>query len=155
MIIKSTAITGVILAALALPAAAGAQPPPRPNPTQPPSAVGGASAPTLAGRVEQRLNQLHAALGITADEETLWGQYADVTRANARAMSGLFAQRKAALGTLSAPDNMHSLTEIAAQHARAMQWLDAAFTALYAAMPPAQQHAADAALRAASMHARP
>lgn len=147
MIVKSTAAVGAILAVLALPVVADAQPPG--------AVVNGASAPTLAGRVEQRLSRQHTEFAITPAEETLWTQYAQVTRANARDMSALFAQRKAALGTMNAPANIHSLAAIAAQHAQAMQRLDAAFTALYGAMPPAQQHATDAAIRAYSIHARP
>jgi hypothetical protein len=146
MILKPTLLIGAMLAALALPAAAGAQPP---------SKIGGASAATIGGRVEQRLSRLHTEFGITPDQEKLWGQFADVVRSNARTMGGLFSQRRAALPTMTAADNMHSLTEIAAQHARAMQWMDAAFMALYTAMPPAQQKATDAAMRAEGMNARP
>ncbi len=146
MTLKSTILLGAVLAALAVPVASSAQPP---------ATVNGASSATLRGRVEQRLNRMHAAFGITPDEEKQWGQFADVVRANARTMSGLFAERRAALATMTAADNLQSLTEIAAQHARAMQWMDAAFMALYSTMPPAQQQATDAAMRTESMHARP
>ena len=144
---KSTVAVCTILAVLVLPVVADAQPPA--------AAMNRASASTLAARVEQRLNRQHAEFAITPGEEALWTQYAQVTRANARDMSALFAQRKAALSSMNATDNMHSLAAIAAQHARAMQRLDAAFTALYAAMPPAQQHTTDAAIRAYSLRSRP
>ena len=146
MKLKSAILIGAVLAAPTLPAMAATQPQP---------VVSGASAPTVGGRVEQRLAKLHAAFGITPDQEKLWGQFADVVRSNARTMGGLFSQRRAALPTMTAADDMHSLTEIAAQHARAMQWMDAAFMALYTSMPPAQQKATDAAMRAEGMKARP
>ncbi|OIQ67454.1 hypothetical protein GALL_509670 [mine drainage metagenome] len=146
MKLKSAILIGAVLAAPALPVMAATQPPP---------VVSGASAPTIRGRVEQRLARLHTEFGITPDQEKLWGQFADVVRSNARTMGGLFSQRRAALPTMTAADNMHSLTEIAAQHARAMQWMDAAFMALYTSMPPAQQKATDAAMRAEGMKARP
>ena len=146
MKLKSAILIGAVLASPALPAMAATQAPP---------VVSGASAPTVSGRVEQRLARLHAEFGITPDQEKLWGQFADVVRSNARTMGGLFSKRRAALPTMTAADNMHSLTEIAAQHARAMQWLDAAFMGLYNSMPPAQQKATDAAMRAEGMKARP
>lgn len=133
----------LLLSALLLPIAAGAQ--------QAPAMESRASAGTLAARIEQRLSRLHTELGITQDEEAPWSQYAQVVRANARAISRLFAQRRAGLATMTATDNMQSMTDIAAQHAQNMQRMNTAFATLYRTMPPDQKRAADTVLRTRSM----
>ncbi len=105
-------------------------------------------------RAEQRLSKLHEALGITPDEGGPWDQYAQVARANARALSQLLTQRRTTLASMSATDNMQSLTDIATQHAQNMQRLSAAFQRLYAAMPPSQKRVADEVFRANSQRSR-
>ena len=126
------------LAVLALPATASAQP------NRAPGSDPGQDVPA---RVEQRLGRMHDALGITSAEEVAWGQYAQVTRSNADGMARAFAQRRAALASMSAADNLQGMAAIAAQHAQNMQRLAAAFGPLYAAMPPNQKKVADEVFR--------
>ena len=138
MKLTSMVRTSFALAALALPASASAQPTPQP---------GSSSGQELPARVEQRLVKMHDALGITAPQEPLWTQYAQVTRTNAEGMSRLFTQRRAAVGSMSAVDNIQGMAAIAAQHAQNMQRLAAMFGQLYAAMPASQKKVADEVLR--------
>ena len=126
-------------AAVCLPAMAQAQQPMQPMRSAMPA--------RMAQNVEQRLAKLHDALGITPAEESLWQQFAQVTRSNTQDMSRVFATRTATLNTMSASDNLQSMADAAAVHARNMQRLVAAFQPLYAAMPPQQQQMADSAFR--------
>lgn len=138
MRLKSLAHAALSLAALALPAVASAQQS---------AAPGSASGQDVPARVEQRLGRMHDALGITPNEEALWDQYAQVTRANAEGMSRAFAQRRAAIASMGAADNLQSMAAIAAQHAQNMQRLAATFGQLYAAMPLSQKKVADEVFR--------
>ncbi len=138
MRLTSMAQATLSLAVLALPAAVSAQP------NAAPGSVPGQDVPA---RVEQRLGKMHDALGITAAEEALWSQYAQVTRTNADGMGRAFAQRRSATASMSAADNLQSMAAIAAQHAQNMQRLATTFGKLYAAMPPDQKKTADEVLR--------
>ncbi len=138
MRLTSMALAVLSLAVLALPAAVSAQP----N-----AAPGSVPGPDVSARVEQRLGRMHDALGITPAEEALWGQYAQATRANADGMGRAFAQRRAAIASMSATDNLQSMAAVAAQHAQNMQRLATTFGQLYAAMPPNQRKVADEVLR--------
>lgn len=138
MRLTSMAQAAFSLAVLALPAGTSAQP------KAAPSSVPG---PDVAAQVEQRLGRMHDALGITSAEEPLWTPYAQATRANADGMRRAFAQRRAAIPSMSAIDNLQNLSAIAAQHAQNMQRLATAFGPLYAAMPPNQKKVADEVFR--------
>jgi len=128
----------VLLAMLVLPAAAKAQQS---------TASTATSDQGLPARIEQRLARLHSELGITPSEEMSWRQYAQVTRANAQELSQSLVQRRATLSSMTAEDNLRSLSDMAAQHARNMQRLLVAFQQLYNAMPPDQRGNADQVLR--------
>lgn len=139
---KPLALAAAFTIALALPIVASAQTAPAPT--------GNVSA-----RVEQRLQKMHTALGITPAEEPLWNDYAQVTRGTATAMSSSFAQRRTALPTMNAVANIQNMAATADQHAQNMQRLAASFTKLYAAMPPAQQKIADDVLRTPGERPKP
>ena len=90
--------SAAIVALLALPAAALAQPAQSPAPAAPPAA---ASSPitsqpvpgnNMEERVENHIKQLHAQLHITPAEQTQWDQFAQVMRENARDMDQAFMQ---------------------------------------------------------------
>ncbi len=138
MTLKTGSRVAALCAALIMPAVASAQQSVAATTT---------SDQGLPARVEQRLTTLHSELRITPAEETSWGQYAQVVRANAKGLSQLMAQRHATLATMTATDNMQSLTSIADAHAQNMQRLSVALRQLYAAMPPDQQKNADQVLR--------
>jgi protein CpxP len=128
--------------------------PPAPAQAAPPAAPG-ANNPTMEDRVGKRITQLHAALKITADEETQWKQFADVMLDNARKMDGDYKDRAAKFATLSAVDNMQSYADIAEEHAEDVKRLVTAFQPLYAAMPDAQKKIADQVFRNAAAKRTP
>ena len=146
--IKSITSMALMAAMLTMPVVAGAQ-------TPPPPAGGSLSAPEVAARVEHRLTRLHAEIGITPAQESLWAHYSGVVRASAQDMGALMARRRADLAIMTAPQNIQSLTDIAARHAANMQQLNGAFSALYGTLSPDQRMKADAALRQHGKHAHP
>ena len=91
--------SAAIIALLALPTAALAQPTQSPASAAPPAA---ASSPmtsqpvpgkSMEERVENRIKQLHTQLQITPAEQPQWDQFAQVMRENARDMDQAFIQR--------------------------------------------------------------
>jgi periplasmic protein CpxP/Spy len=145
---------------LCLPAAAFAQTPSPVAPTPPPGATAPATpAPGAAGgmeaRVEQRINQLHAQLRITAAEQKDWDQFAQVMRTNAQDMDAALQQRTQQFSTMTALQNMQSYDKLAQMHADHVQKLTSAFETLYNSLPAAQKQAADQAFRtnATNQHA--
>ena len=141
---KSITSMALMAALLTMPVVAGAQ--------SPPPAGGSLSAPDVSARLEHRLTRLHTELGITPAQEPLWSQYAAVAQSNAQDMGALMTRRQADIATMTAIQNMQSMTAIAAQHASNMQRLNTAFSALYGALSPDQRLKADAALRTHGKH---
>jgi periplasmic protein CpxP/Spy len=134
-----------VVALLALPAAALAQPAQSPAPAAPPA---DASSPmtsqpvpgkNTAERVQNHIKQLHAQLHITPAEQTQWDQFANVMRENARDMDQAFMQRAQQYSTMNAVQNMQSYQQIAEAHAQHLQKLVPAFDNLYNAMPEQQK----------------
>ncbi|OYV49137.1 MAG: hypothetical protein B7Z77_08895 [Acidocella sp. 20-58-15] len=85
---------------------------------------------------------IHDQLKITASEEPAWKQFAQVMRDNAAQMDAAFHSR-ADISTMTAPENMQSYATLAQAHADGVKNLAAAFSALYATFPEAQQKIAD------------
>jgi protein CpxP len=149
-----------VVALLALPAAALAQPAQSPAPAAPPA---DASSPmtsqpvpgkNTAERVQNHIKQLHAQLHITPAEQTQWDQFANVMRENARDMDQAFMQRAQQYPTMNAVQNMQSYEQIAEAHAQHLQKLVPAFDTLYNAMPEQQKELTDRVFRAnAEQHA--
>jgi protein CpxP len=146
-ILRMSVAGALLLAALAMPCVARAQSPAPAAPAaqQPGSPPAGNT--TMEDRVSKRITQLHAALHITAEQETLWQQFADVMRDNARKMDQDYKDRAARFANLSALENLQSYAQIAQEHADDTQRLVAAFQPLYTAMPDAQKKIADQAFR--------
>jgi len=139
----------LLIAGLVLSAAAHAQAPTPPAPTPAPAAPAPAN-PAMDDAIGKRIAQLHAALKITPDEETQWGQFADVMRDNAHKMDQTYKDRAAKFADLNALENMQSYAQIAQEHAEDVQRLVTAFQPLYAAMPDAQKKIADQVFRNAA-----
>lgn len=95
------------------------------------------------GHVEARIAELHKQLRITADQEALWGNVAQVMRENEQKMHDQITARSAMLKTMTAVDDLRSYRRIADEHADGLKRLVPAFEALYAQMTPAQQKHAD------------
>jgi periplasmic protein CpxP/Spy len=78
-------------------------------------------------RVDHRIRELHSQLQITAGEEPLWNEFAQVMRENARDMDQVFMQRVQQYPMMNAVQNMQSYEQIAEQHAQRVQKLVPAF----------------------------
>jgi periplasmic protein CpxP/Spy len=90
------------------------------------------------------IKHLHDQLKITPDEEQQWSGVAQVMLDNASSMDDAMKERARKAGTMSAVDDLNSYQAIVAAHADGLKKLETAFAPLYAAMPQAQQHTADA-----------
>ena len=93
--------------------------------------------------VESRITDLHKKLHVTADQQDLWNDMAQVMRANARKLRDEIADRSSHLKTMNAVDDLRSYQKITDEHADGLKRLLPAFEALYAKMSPAQQKNAD------------
>ena len=93
--------------------------------------------------VESRISDLHKKLRITADQQDLWNDMAQVMRANAKKMRDNVSERSSRLKTMNAVDDLRSYQQITDEHADGLKRLLPAFEALYAKMSPAQQKNAD------------
>ncbi len=96
----------------------------------------------VVNQAEQRIDQLHKQLRITAAEQAQWDQFAAVMRDNAQHMDQVFADRgNPTNGT--ALDDMRAYQAITQAHADDVNKLAPAFEALYSAMSPDQKKTAD------------
>lgn len=103
-----------------------------------------ANAQQKADTIEQRINDLHAALQITPQEEPKWDHVAKVMRDNASAMDKLVAERDSqASEGMTAVENLQQYEKFAQAHVTHLKKLTTAFDALYTSMPPTQQKVAD------------
>ena len=93
--------------------------------------------------VEERITDLHKKLHVTADQQDLWNDMAQVMRANAQKMRDNVTDRSARLKSMNAVDDLRSYQKITDEHADGLKRLLPAFEALYAKMSPAQQKNAD------------
>jgi periplasmic protein CpxP/Spy len=152
--------SAAIIALLALPAAALAQPSQSPTPAAPPAAASSpmtsqpVSGKSMEERVENHIKQLYAQLHITPAEQPQWDQFAQVMRENARDMDQTFMQRAQQYPTMNAMQNMQSYEKMAEAHVQHLQKLLPAFDNLYNAMPEQQKKLTDQVFRAnAERHA--
>ncbi len=106
-----------------------------------------ATAGDAQARVEMRINNLHAKLRITPQEEDQWAQVAGVMRDNAKTMDALNSERAANANTMTAVDDLKSYGEITDAHADEIKKFAAAFEPLYASMSDAQKADADEIFR--------
>ena len=148
--------SAAVVALLALPAAALAQPTQSPAPAAASSPMISQPVPgkSMEERVESHIKQLHAQLHITPAEQSQWDQFAQVMRDNAGDMDRAFMQRAQEYPTMNAVQNMQSYEKIAEAHAQHLQKLVPAFDNLYNAMPEQQKKLTDQVFRAnAEQHA--
>ena len=106
----------------------------------------------MAGKIEQRITELHARLQISPAQKAQWDQFADVMRENARGTDQTFARRIEAMPTMTAPENMASYAKVAVRHGEEMQKLVPAFQALYDVMSDNQKRTADQVFRDDAHH---
>jgi len=103
--------------------------------------------------VDTRINNLHARLQITADQEALWQPVAQVMRDNASTMDSLRQSRMANASNMSAIDDLRSYGQVVDAHADGIKKLTSAFEALYNSMSDTQKHNADLIFRSDTHHA--
>jgi hypothetical protein len=94
-------------------------------------------------RLEERITDLHKKLHVTADQQGLWDDMAQVMRANAQKMRDNVTDRTANLKSMNAVDDLRSYQKITDEHADGLKRLIPTFEALYAKMSPEQQKNAD------------
>jgi glutamine synthetase adenylyltransferase len=112
--------------------------------TAPHSKAGAGAMQSKAETVEQRIASLHAALQITAQEETDWNGVAQAMRDNAAAMQKLGATDTAtAPQTMTAVDDLKTYQKFAQAHVDGLKTLTSSFETLYNAMPDSQKKVAD------------
>jgi hypothetical protein len=138
-------------AVMVLASAAVAQPATRPpmagDPTAPRPQSRQEAENSMAGRVEQRITDLHAKLKITTEQQPQWHAFAQVMRENARSMDATFQRRVQAMPGMSAVENMQSYAQVSAAHAADVQRVVPVFEALYAVMSEPQRRLADRTFR--------
>jgi hypothetical protein len=103
------------------------------------------SAP--ADPVEARIKTLHSSLHITAAQETLWNDVAQVMRENAKAMADHRAEAAQNAQSRNAVDELKSYAAAIDAHADGIHKFIPIFQALYDSMSDAQKKTADAVFR--------
>jgi len=105
------------------------------------------AAESPSERVEDRIQEMHAKLMITPDQEAKWTALTDIMRDNAAIMDKLSDERKAAAETASALDDLHAYSDIASAHAAGLKKFVPAFEDLYSSMSDSQKKNADELFR--------
>jgi hypothetical protein len=90
------------------------------------------------------LAQLHGSLRITAAEEPLWNSFAQVMRDDAYTLGQAYRGRREKLRSMTAIEDLDSYISVEQARLDGLKRTSAAFSALYAQMPPDQQKVADA-----------
>ena len=101
----------------------------------------------LAEASEARIKELRSRLEITAAQESLWNNVAQIMRDNAATFRANVPDRSTGPDTSTAVDDLKAFQIIADEHANGLRKLIPAFEALYASMAPAQQKHADGVFR--------
>ena len=120
---------------------------------QAPTATGQAPGPATApkasrtDRVEARITDLHAKLGITPEQEELWKNVAQVMLDNSKTMETLTKARSENAKTMTAVDDLKSYGEITEAHADGIKRFTPVFEALYNKMSDDQRKNADTIFR--------
>jgi len=107
----------------------------------------GKTKPAAADPVEARIKTLHSSLHITAAQETLWNNFAQVMRENAKAMADHRKEAAQSAKSRSAVDELKSYAAVIDAHADEVRKLIPTFQALYDSMSDAQKKTADAVFR--------
>ncbi|MFY9833519.1 MAG: Spy/CpxP family protein refolding chaperone [Methylocystis sp.] len=101
----------------------------------------------LAEASEFRIKELRGRLQVTAAQESLWNNVAQIMRDNAATFRANVPDRSTGPDTSTAVDDLKAFQIIADEHANGLRKLIPAFEALYASMTPAQKKHADQVFR--------
>ncbi len=116
------------------------------GPAQSPMPGSGAKQPR-SDPVAARIIYLHDTLQITAAQEPLWTNVAQVMRENAQAAALLIEERAKNAESVNAVDNLDSYERLGQAQLEGVRKFSAAFQALYASLSDDQKKIADAILR--------
>jgi len=142
-------LAGVLTGGLAAPGRAqtgsGSAPGNQGVQTQTPTRQEGRSDRSL---VEHRIDELHARLHITHNQERQWHAFTRVMRDNARDMDRIYRTRAEQLPRMNALQDLESYAQLERDRSRDVERLVPAFSHLYAVLSPEQKHEADQMFRA-------
>ncbi len=102
-------------------------------------------------RDEMRIKGLHDRLMITADQESLWSNVAQIMRSNDETMDKLADERHEKAATRTAVEDLKSYGEVTEAHATGIKNFVPAFESLYQTMSAAQKANADNVFRKGGM----
>lgn len=108
---------------------------------KPPAAA--AATSSRPETVEQRITSLKAALKITPDQQSKWEGVANAMRENAAAMDKLVQEKKGAMASLNAVDDLKTYQEFSQVRLDGLKNLISSFKTLYDSMPADQKKNAD------------
>jgi hypothetical protein len=111
------------------------------------SSTAAKAKPPRADDVEARIRALHSDLHITAAQEPLWQNVAQVMRDNAKAMVDLRQEETQKAKSMSAVETLESYTTVIDAHADRIHKFIPIFQPLYDSMSGAQKKTADAVFR--------
>jgi hypothetical protein len=109
---------------------------------------------TMVQMAEQRINDLHTRLHITAQQQSQWDQFAQAMRDNAKDLDQAYQQRATGFDSMNAVQNMQSYAQIEQTRSQDLQKLVPAFQTLYASLSDQQKQQADALFRNQTEHAQ-
>ena len=109
------------------------------------AAVG--AKPTIDHEEEQHINQLHAQLKITPEQEALWNNVAEIMRSNDKKIDALVKERHDKASTMTAVEDLRSYGEVTETHAADIKTFIPAFERLYDSMSAPQKATADNVFR--------
>jgi hypothetical protein len=115
-------------------------------------APGGPSVPA-AGPTAVPVKYLHDRLGITAEQEELWGKVSQAIHDNALALGPLARERRRATLSGTAPELMHAYEALGNAQLDGQRKLIAAFEPLYASLSESQKKIADSIIRESAQSA--
>jgi len=93
--------------------------------------------------LENRIAEMHDAIGITAAQEQAWGQVTQIMRDNEKVMRDAMRAVMGPNRPQSAPDMLKAAADMAATHAQGARRLADAFAGFYGQLNADQKKAAD------------
>jgi Spy/CpxP family protein refolding chaperone len=153
---RATPVLAALLLAgtamLAAPLSALAQSASTATPAAPTAPAGPAAAEKAArkpiDKTEARIEEMHAKLRITPEQNSQWKAFVDAERDSAREMSELIEKRASSSKAMTAIDDFKSYEAIAEAHASGLGKVVPAFEKLYSSLSDEQKKTADVMFRA-------
>ncbi len=93
--------------------------------------------------IEERINMLHEAFGITKEQEPAWSAVAQVMKENDAKITASIKERRLKAGNMSAVDSLKSIEALTEEHLAGMRKMIPVFQVLYNEMSSNQKEVAD------------